>query len=62
MFSNDTLLGYYTSNFTLKYDHDLASLTEIEDMLPFERDAYIFMINQRMEEKRLAKQSQQRTG
>lgn len=51
--SHDSLANYYRTNFALKTHHNY-SLIEIESMLPYERDIYVAMLNQWMEEKKNA--------
>lgn len=41
--SHNTLGGYYSLNFSLMQHHKY-SLTEIEDMIPWERDLYVKML------------------
>ena len=41
--SHDNLLNYYKTNFNLTYHHKY-SLTEIENMLPWEREIYITLL------------------
>jgi len=48
---HDTLLNHYQSNFNLMYHHKF-SLTELENMLPWERVVYITMSNQYIEEQK----------
>ena len=43
------VLVYYKTNFALMHHHKY-SLTEIENMYPFERDVYVGMLAQYMEE------------
>ena len=38
-------MGFYRANFSLYYEHHL-SLTEIENMVPFEREFYISLTNE----------------
>lgn len=46
---HDNLANHYKSNFNLMYIHKF-SLTELENMLPWERIVYITMLNQYIEE------------
>ena len=41
--SHDNLVNYYKTNFLLMQEHKY-SLTEIENMLPWEREIYIGML------------------
>ena len=43
IFSHDTLENYFTMNFSLMQHHKY-SLTEIENMIPWERDVYVGML------------------
>jgi len=49
MMRHDTLRNYYTTNFALMQHHKY-SLKELEDMLPWEREIYITMLAQYIEE------------
>ena len=59
--SHDSLLNYYKTNFAMMQHHKY-SLTEVENMIPFEREIYVnFLkqwINERIEKQKL-KQSQE---
>jgi hypothetical protein len=46
---HDNLRNYYTTNFALMQHHKY-SLTELEAMLPWERDIYVTMLSQYIEE------------
>jgi hypothetical protein len=46
---HDNLRNYYTTNFALMQHHKY-SLTELESMLPWERDIYITLLTQFIEE------------
>jgi hypothetical protein len=46
---HDNLKNYYTTNFALMQHHKY-SLTELELMLPWERDIYVTMLAQYIEE------------
>ena len=59
IFGHDSLQNYYTTNFNLMQHHKY-SLTEIENMLPWEREIYITLLIQYMkEETERIKQQQQ---
>ena len=47
--SHDTLPNFYTLNFQLHKLHDF-SITELEEMIPFERDIYVVLLKQWIEE------------
>lgn len=50
--SHEDLFNYYKTNFVLVYDKHF-SLNELEDMMPWERDVYISLLeNQKEEEKK----------
>jgi hypothetical protein len=49
MFRHDTLANYYRTNFALMQHHKY-SLTELESMLVWEREIYISMLIQYIEE------------
>jgi len=54
------LESYYKINFALMQFHKY-SLTEIENMMPWERDVYIALLQQHLEEEKL-KQQQKHGG
>ena len=47
--------AYYKINFAL-IQHHKYSLTEIENMMPWERDVYVALLKQYIEEENLKKQ------
>jgi len=49
------LMAYYQLNFSLIQYHKY-SLTEIENMIPWERDVYVGMLQNHLEEERLKQQ------
>jgi len=60
MFRHDTLANYYRTNFALMQHHKY-SLTELESMLVWEREIYISMLIQYIEEENAKiKERQQR--
>ena len=46
---NDTLMNYYISNFTMAQFYKY-SLTELDEMYPWEREIYISLLNTHIEE------------
>lgn len=52
------LESFYKINFSLMQHHKY-SLTEIENMIPWERDIYLGLLNQYVEEENLRIQQQQ---
>ena len=48
-FRHENLGNYYKTNFAL-IQHHKYSLTELENMLPWERDVYVNMLLQHLEE------------
>ena len=54
------LESYYKTNFALIQDHKY-SLTEIENMIPWEREIYISLLQQYIEEENL-KAQQRKNG
>lgn len=48
--SNDTLVNHYTMNFELMYHHKF-SLTELNNMMPYERAIYVDLLNNYLEKK-----------
>ena len=53
--SHINLESYFKLNFALMQHHKY-SLTEIENMMPWERDSYIGLLNQYIEEENLKAQ------
>ena len=58
--ADTSLESYYKINFALMQHHKY-SLTEIENMIPWEKDVYIALLEQYIEEENL-KQRQQSNG
>ena len=56
--SHIDLESYFKLNFALMQHHKY-SLTEIENMIPWERDIYLGLLNQYIEEENLKAQQQQ---
>ena len=52
------LESYYKINFALLQYHKY-SLTEVENLIPWERDIYIGMLNQHLEDEKLKQQQEQ---
>jgi hypothetical protein len=53
--SHISLESYFKLNFALMQHHKY-SLTEIENMMPWERDIYVALLNQHIEEENLKAQ------
>ena len=53
--SHVSLESYFKLNFALMQHHKY-SLTEIENMMPWERDIYVALLNQHIEEENLKAQ------
>ena len=58
--AHESLENYYRTNFALMQYHKY-SLTELENMIPWERDIYVSLLQQYIEEENL-KQQQQQSG
>ena len=56
--SNENLLNYYTTNFAM-VQHHKYSLTELEEMMPFERDIYITLLGEFIKEENQRQREQQ---
>ena len=56
--SHMNLESYFKLNFALMQHHKY-SLTEIENMMPWERDIYLGLLNQYIEEENLKAQQRQ---
>ena len=57
--AHEDLESYFKTNFAL-IQHHKYSLTEIENMIPWEREIYISLLQQHIEEENL--KAQQRNG
>ena len=55
--SHVSLESYFKLNFALMQHHKY-SLTEIENMMPWERDIYVGLLQAHLEEERLKEQQQ----
>ncbi len=53
-----SLEAYFRLNFALMQYHKY-SLTEIENLIPWERDIYVGLLKQHLEEERLKQQQEQ---
>ena len=47
--AHDTLFNYYKTNFAMMQHHKY-SLTELENMMPFEREIYLGLLEQHIRE------------
>ena len=56
--SHEDLASYYKINFALMQHHKY-SLTELENMMPWEREIYISLLQQYVEEENLKAQQEQ---
>jgi hypothetical protein len=54
--THEDLASYYKTNFAL-IQHHKYSLTELENMIPWEREVYISLLQQYIEEENLKNQS-----
>lgn len=61
MLGQDNLMNYYKTNFALMQHHKY-NLTELENMMPFEREIYILLLSQYVNEEnqKILQQQQQR--
>ncbi len=59
--SHDTLSNHYELNFNLMKHHNF-SLTDLEDMMPYERDVYVLLLRRWIQEEneRIEQQSKKR--
>ena len=55
---HNSLEGYYKTNFAFMQYHKY-SLTEIENMIPWERDVYVGLLQQHLEDEELKRKQQQ---
>mgnify|MGYP006259775731 FL=1 len=56
--AHEDLASYYKLNFALMQHHKY-SLTELENMMPWEREIYVALLQQYVEEENLKAQQQQ---
>ena len=56
--AHEDLASYYKLNFALMQHHKY-SLTELENMMPWEREIYVSLLQQNVEEENLKAQQQQ---
>jgi len=59
MFGYDTLGNYYQTNFALMHHHKY-SLTELDNMIPWERQIYIEMLVKFLDEEKERLKAQQK--
>jgi hypothetical protein len=57
--SHESLANYYKMNFALMQYHKY-SLSELEEMIPFEREVYVFMLIEYLEEEKKRIESKKR--
>ena len=55
--AHEDLESYYKTNFAL-IQHHKYSLTELENMIPWERDIYLTLLQQYIEEEKLKQQQE----
>ena len=56
--AHDTLFNYYKTNFAMMQHHKY-SLTELENMMPFEREIYLGLLEQHIHEENERRQREQ---
>ena len=59
--AHTSLESYYKTTFQLMQHHKY-SLTEIENWIPWERDVYVGLLQQHLEEEKLKQQQQQNSS
>ena len=59
--AHEDLESYYKLNFALMQHHKY-SLTELENMMPWEREIYVSLLQQYVEEENLKAQQQQQNS
>ena len=57
--SHDSLVNHYKTNFTMMQHHGY-SLTELDDMIPWEREIYVALLQQHLKEENEKMQNMQR--
>jgi hypothetical protein len=55
--SHESIVNYYTTNFQMMQHHKY-SLSELETMIPWEREIYIKMLMQHLEEEKERQKAQ----
>ena len=55
--AHEDLESYYKTNFAMMQHHKY-SLTELENMIPWERDIYLTLLQQYIEEEKLKQQQE----
>lgn len=58
--THESMLSYYTNNFNLMFYKDVGyvnniRMSDLEEMHPFERDIYIMLMQQKLEDARTNK-------
>ena len=61
MLSHDSLMNHYKTNFALMQHHKY-SLTELENMYPFEREIYTSMLVKHLEEEKAKSEDRKTTN
>ena len=63
MLSHDSLGNYYKTNFALMQHHNY-SLSDLENMIPYEREIYVSLLNDfiKEENERIKEQKQKMRG
>ena len=59
--AREDLESYYRINFALMQYHKY-SLTELENMIPWEREVYVALLSEYIEKENLKRQQQEGTG
>ena len=59
--AHEDLESYYKTNFALMQHHKY-SLTELENMIPWEREVYVALLSEYIEKENLKRQQQEGTG
>lgn len=59
--SHESLVSYLNANFQLMQHHKY-SLTELEEMMPWEREIYVSLLLNFLEEEKLRRQEQNRNN
>ena len=57
--SHETLENYFKTNFLMMQNFNY-SLTELEEMMPWEREVYLMLLNDHLEQKAREEQRQSR--
>lgn len=62
MFDDTWLYTYYQTNYELVYKHNFMDIEKLDNMIPFEREIYLDLLNQDLKEKVIKQKQQKNNG